>query len=217
MALQTIQATPTGLEPAPSSSTVRRSAFELRRHFRVIQNESTRVGSNHRPPGYQPGALPLSYASNDPGRRGPQRSYARRPPPFRGFASFRSSLVKDHGTERPHPTAYHFGPSKSLVQESNLGLPLFRRALCRLSEPALPGSLETASLTVSKRPGQSPRPDSNRRVPVCKTGALPTELRGIVGAPIAQAARGRAARPKRCATFGLSIAVAGFEPAVSGL
>lgn len=63
---------------------------------------------------------------------------------------------------------------------------------------------------------ESPRPGSNRRLPPCKRGALPTELRGIVGAPIAQAALGRVARPKRCATFGFSIAVAGLEPASPG-
>ena len=95
--------------------------------------------------------------------------------------SIRSSLVKDQGVDLLRQTALFSRRNQSLVQESNLGLPLFRRALCRLSQPAFNDDVAASSLLL-------PRSDSNRRVPVCKTGALATELRGIVSAPIAPTA-----------------------------
>ena len=70
------KATPTGFEPAPSSWTVRRSAFELRRHSINATTKSTREDSNLRHLGYQPSALPLSYASmsDDPPELAPRNS-----------------------------------------------------------------------------------------------------------------------------------------------
>lgn len=204
--------------PGQGSALPSSSGVNERCHY-----ESTRVDSNHRPPGYQPSALPLSYASPTPGPGMLQGSVASRiamlPNASSGGrgASIRSSLFKDLGVDLLHPPALLSGPNQSLVQESNLGLPLFRRALCRLSQPAVCGFLSCLFYRSGPRnSGVLPRPDSNRRHPLCKRGVLATELRGIVGAPIAQAARCRDARPKRCATFGLSIAVAGLEPAPPG-
>ena len=79
--------------------------------------------------------------------------------------------------QRPRPSAYRaWHPNlagKPLVPDSNGGLPLFRRALYRLSEPAR----------------QLPWSDSNRRATACKAVALAAELHG--NSQAAQPSRGR--------------------------
>gem|GEM_PF-2832102 len=89
-----------------------------------------------------------------------------------------------------HPSALHlskwrepFTPAprwgKPLTLGSNRDLSRFKRALCLLSQSAC---------------GPSPRPDSNRQLPLGKRGSLAIELRGSeiqTGATIALAARGR--------------------------
>lgn len=78
-----------------------------------------------------------------------------------GYLQFiRSSLVKEF-----IQTVYTDCVVKPLVPELNWGLPVFSRALFHLSQPAF------------ANPNQLPRPGSNRRLPACDTGALPTELR----------------------------------------